>query len=139
MALYENGILVSGANKLPQMTLAEYQALPVSERPTYWERTDLNYTDILDIFYKDVPIAGVQISDYSATVNTGVDPTEYVCIGMNDYAGGGWDVNTIFRVSTGNVLKILSMRTSSYTIASGTPPIRLYFVKSSRINATPLS
>ena len=46
MALYENGILVSGANKLPQMTLAEYQALPVSERPTYWERTDLNYNNI---------------------------------------------------------------------------------------------
>lgn len=46
MALYENGILVSGANTLPQMTLAEYQALPVSERPTYWERTDLNYSNI---------------------------------------------------------------------------------------------
>lgn len=47
MALYENGILVSGANTLPQMTLAEYQALPVSERPTYWERTDLNYSDLI--------------------------------------------------------------------------------------------
>ena len=46
MALYENGILISGANTLPQMTLAEYQALPVSERPTYWERTDLNYGNI---------------------------------------------------------------------------------------------
>lgn len=46
MALYENGILISGANTLPQMTLAEYQALPVSERPTYWERTDLNYNNI---------------------------------------------------------------------------------------------
>lgn len=46
MALYQNGILISGANTLPQMTLAEYQALPVSERPTYWERTDLNYSNI---------------------------------------------------------------------------------------------
>ena len=46
MALYQNGILISGANTLPQMTLAEYQALPVSERPTYWERTDLNYNNI---------------------------------------------------------------------------------------------
>lgn len=45
MALYQNGILISGANTLPQMTLAEYQALPVSERPTYWERTDGDYTD----------------------------------------------------------------------------------------------
>ena len=46
MALYQNGTLISGANTLPQMTLAEYQALPVSERPTYWERTDLNYNNI---------------------------------------------------------------------------------------------
>lgn len=46
MALYQNGTLISGANTLPQMTLAEYQALPVSERPTYWERTDLNYGNI---------------------------------------------------------------------------------------------
>lgn len=46
MAFYENGILISGANTLPQMTLAEYQALPVSERPIYWERTDLNYSNI---------------------------------------------------------------------------------------------
>lgn len=46
MALYQNGILISGANTLPQMTLAEYQALPVSERPTYWERTDLSYNNI---------------------------------------------------------------------------------------------
>ena len=92
-----------------------------------------------DIFYKDIPIAGVQVSSYYATVNTGIDSTKYVCIGMDDYAGAGWDQNTIFRVSTGNVLKILSMRTESYTIASNAPPIRLYFVKSSRINATPLT
>ena len=46
MALYQNGTLISGANTLPQMTLAEYQALPVSDRPTYWERTDLNYNNI---------------------------------------------------------------------------------------------
>lgn len=92
-----------------------------------------------DIYYKDVAIAGVSISGYYATVNSGVDPTQYTCIGMNDVAGGGWDENMVFRVSTGNVLKILSMRTSSYTIASGTPPIRLYFVKNDRINTTPLS
>ena len=46
MALYQDGILISGANTLPKMTLAKYQALPVSERPTYWERTDLNYDSI---------------------------------------------------------------------------------------------
>ena len=46
MAYYVNGTLVSGANTLPKMTMAEYLALPVSERPTYWECTDKDYADI---------------------------------------------------------------------------------------------
>jgi len=47
MALYQDGILISGANTLPQMTLAEYNALPSDQRPTYWERTDGDYDDVL--------------------------------------------------------------------------------------------
>lgn len=47
MALYQDGILISGANTLPQMTLAEYNALPADQRPTYWERTDGDYDDVL--------------------------------------------------------------------------------------------
>jgi len=46
MAYYVNGILIGGANTLPKMTMAEYLALPVSERPTYWECTDKDYVDI---------------------------------------------------------------------------------------------
>lgn len=139
MASYLNGKRISGIRDFPAYTWDEYHALPVAQRPKVWKCTDRDYTGIPDIFYKDIPIAGVQISSYYATVNTGVDPSEYTCIGMNDYSGGGWDQNTIFRVSTGNYLKILSMRTASYTIANNAPPIRLYFVKSSRINATPLA
>lgn len=47
MALYQDGILISGANTLPKMTLAEYNALPADQRPTYWERLDGDYDDIL--------------------------------------------------------------------------------------------
>lgn len=47
MALYHNGILISGANTLPQLTLAEYNALPADQRPTYWERLDADYDDVL--------------------------------------------------------------------------------------------
>lgn len=47
MALYQDGILISGANKLPQLTLAEYNALPADQRPTYWERLDADYDDVL--------------------------------------------------------------------------------------------
>ena len=46
MALYQNGILVSGANQLPQMTMAEYLAIPASDRPTYWICTDRDYDDL---------------------------------------------------------------------------------------------
>ena len=70
MALYENGILISGANMLPQMTLAEYQALPVSERPTYWERTDLNYSNIpaIDVTYDNTQ-SGLTATDIQSAID----------------------------------------------------------------------
>ena len=70
MALYENGILISGANTLPQMTLAEYQALPVSERPTYWERTDLNYSNIpaIDVTYDNTQ-SGLTATDIQSAID----------------------------------------------------------------------
>lgn len=82
MALYENGILVSGANTLPKMTLAEYQALPVSERPTYWERTDLNYNNIpsSQVIYKNGNVEDaldnrIAVPTSSATEITSVNGT----------------------------------------------------------------
>ena len=70
MALYQNGILISGANTLPQMTLAEYQALPVSERPTYWERTDLNYSNIpaIDVTYDNTQ-SGLTATDIQSAID----------------------------------------------------------------------
>ena len=70
MALYQNGILISGANTLPQMTLAEYQALPVSERPTYWERTDLNYSNIpaSDVTYDNTQ-SGLTATDIQSAID----------------------------------------------------------------------
>ena len=47
MALYQNGVLISGANTLPKLTLAEYNALPADQKPTYWERIDADYDDVL--------------------------------------------------------------------------------------------
>lgn len=40
---------------LPEMTLAQWQALPVAERPKEWIRTDAEYTDI--------PAENVELSD----------------------------------------------------------------------------
>ena len=90
-----------------------------------------------DIFYKDIAIAGLTIADYYVYVSTGVSASEYTAIGIADVAGGGWDENLAIRLSNSNTLKLLSMRKASYTIASNTPPIRVYFVRTSRL--TPLT
>lgn len=71
MAYYVNGTLISGANALPKMTMAEYLALPVSERPTYWECTDKDYDEIsaenVSYKYLDTP------SRYDGTVDSALD------------------------------------------------------------------
>ena len=46
---------------LPEMTLAEWQALPVAERPKEWIRTDADYTDI--------PAENVEFKEIDINVN----------------------------------------------------------------------
>ena len=46
MALYENGKRISGIRDFPAYTWAEYQALPVAQRPKVWKCTDRDYTEI---------------------------------------------------------------------------------------------
>ena len=158
MAFYENGILISGANTLPQMTLAEYQALPASERPTYWERTDLNYSNIpasdvtygsgsvedaLDdakIFYKDIPIAGIQISGHYASIGTGVNLSQYEAIGMTEGPVNITEVTvSVYRGGDNQYRLMLRSTIASTTLSSSTSPIRVLFVKKSQLNPTPLS
>lgn len=98
MALYENGILISGANTLPQMTLAEYQALPVSERPTYWERTDGSYSPLpaSQVSYKNGSVedalddlnGSVKVKILTYSVTTGNANTHYFNNGTANIAKG---------------------------------------------------
>ena len=71
MAYYVNGTLISGANTLPKMTMAEYLALPADQRPTYWECTDKDYDEIsaenVSYKYLDTP------SKYDGTVDSALD------------------------------------------------------------------
>lgn len=71
MAYYVNGTLISGANTLPKMTMAEYLALPSDQRPTYWECTDKDYDEIsaenVSYKYLDTP------SQYDGTVDSALD------------------------------------------------------------------
>lgn len=46
MALYYNGILVSGNHNIPAMTWDAWNALPVGQRPQEWVCTDRDYTEI---------------------------------------------------------------------------------------------
>lgn len=71
MAYYVNGTLISGANTLPKMTMAEYLAIPSDQRPTYWECTDKDYDEIsaenVSYKYLDTP------SQYDGTVDSALD------------------------------------------------------------------
>ena len=115
MALYENGILISGANTLPQMTLAEYQALPVSERPTYWERTDLNYNNIpaSDVTYGSGSVEdalddlfGIPIKQFTIASNETITLSNVFCVMLrtSGVAGG---------------IHIINMGWGSYSYALG--------------------
>jgi len=83
MALYQDGILISGANTLPKMTLAEYNALPADQRPTYWERLDGDYDDVL------APKTDI------ATVESGTTASRAYSVGELVYVSG-----TLYRVKT---------------------------------------
>ena len=83
MALYQDGILISGANTLPKMTLAEYNALPADQRPTYWERLDADYDDVL-----------ADKADI-ATIESGTTASRAYGIGELVYVSG-----TLYRVKT---------------------------------------
>ena len=43
MSFYQNGILISGVNTLPELTRAQYEALPADKRPEYWVCLDEEY------------------------------------------------------------------------------------------------
>ena len=83
MALYQDGILISGANTLPKFTLAEYNALPADKRPTYWERIDGDYDDIL-----------AEKTDI-ANVESGTTASRAYSVGELVYVSG-----TLYRVKT---------------------------------------
>lgn len=136
MASYLNGKRISGIRDFPAYTWAEYQALPVAQRPKVWKCTDRDYTEIPDIFYKDVAIAGKTLSNYYVAFDMGVDPATYQAIGFASVSGA-WDTGLTVEVSTDNYMKLRSARTASYTVASNIKPIRVYFVKVARL--TPLT
>ena len=46
MALYQNGILISGRHDLPAMDYDVWDALPAAQKPQEWVCTDRNYTQI---------------------------------------------------------------------------------------------
>ena len=115
MALYENGILISGANTLPQMTLAEYQALPVSDRPTYWERTDLNYGNIpaSDVTYGSGSVEDALDGITAHTLGSAVDLAGYSS--SNKYVCPSDGYVTVFVTGSGTAIANLGSNLISCT------------------------
>lgn len=139
MALYGNGKRISGIRDFPAYTWDEYHALPVAQRPKVWKCTDRDYTEIPDVFYKNVAIGGTVITNYYAVIDTGVLAADYLPITILE--GGNWDEKCIFslRMGTTNILLYIKCTTSSYTIPTSRSPVQILFVKKDRLNATPIS
>ena len=126
MALYQNGILISGANTLPQMTLAEYQALPVSERPTYWERTDLNYGNIpaSDVTYGSGSVEdaldGFIVENKTVWSNLTLAANSSTAVQTSDISKSGYTpigiVGYSFDGSNGNCLSYSKLTVSGNTL-----------------------
>lgn len=83
MALYQDGILVSGANTLPKLTQAQYDALPAELKPEYWVCLDKDYDDIL-----------AEKSDIG-NVESGTTASRAYSVGELVYVSG-----TLYRVKT---------------------------------------
>ena len=128
MALYENGKRISGIRDFPAYTWAEYHALPAAQRPKVWKCTDRDYTEIPDVFYKDIDVSGTVCSNYYGIVNTGIARADYLAISFAELKP--WDENVTYSIGggTNNALLIRS-KNSSYTI-SANKVVRVFFVKS---------
>jgi len=73
MALYRNKVLVSGIRDYPAMTWADYQALPVAQRPKKWICTDRDYTAIPGDTLAD--LTGLNVADNTAYVISALTTT----------------------------------------------------------------
>ncbi len=62
MAFYGNGKRISGIRDFPAYTWAEYQALPVAQRPKVWKCTDRDYTEIPPETGSVTPESGITFS-----------------------------------------------------------------------------
>lgn len=132
---------------LPEMTLAQWLALPVAERPKEWIRTDAEYTDIpaenvsygsgsvkdaldgLKVKKLSVPVAGTVISGYYAQVNINLDYSLYQPIGLCE--GANWDEKIMYSIGDYGrhyVLLLKSFNNSSYTLPSSRSDVIVLYV-----------
>lgn len=119
----------------------------ISTTPASYPSANVTYgsgsvEDALDdskIFYKDIPIAGVQISNYYASVATGVVTSQYEAIGMTEGPVNITEVTvSVYRGSDNQYRLMLRSTIAATTLSSATSPIRVLFVKKSQVNPTPL-
>lgn len=90
-----------------------------SRRP--WIRLVNNEIDNLFVEF-EVPIAGKEISNYYASVNTNIDTSTYYPISIKDGYGNWNEFCTYHLYGNGQVIDIRCIK-SSYTIPSATKPL----------------
>ena len=108
---------------------------------TYGSGSVEDALDNAKIFYKDVAVAGASISSYGGAVSTGVNVGQYEAIGFTEGAASSSEISVSVYRAADSTYKI-SIRTrnmASGTVPSYVSPIRVFFVKKSQVNPTPLS
>lgn len=112
-----------------------------SSNVTYGSGSVEDALDDAKIFYKDVVVAGASISSYGGSVSTGVNTGQYEAIGFIEGSSSSSEISVSVYRGADSIFKI-NIRTRSMasgTVPSYVSPIRVFFVKKSQINLTPLS
>jgi len=116
MALYRNKVLVSGIRDYPAMTWAEYQALPVAQRPKKWICTDRDYTEIPpEEILSSATTITANGTNTSIPLTESLDGDHIYTIKYKDFQGYG---NAVTFVPNPTTAKVLIQTLYTHTTAS---------------------
>lgn len=127
MSFYQNGILISGVNTLPELTRAQYEALPADKRPEYWVCLDEEYEPSTadeitfdntgtDLVSEEVESA---IKEVNAKLVVKADKTDIATVESGTTASRAYSVGELVYVS-GTLYRVKTAIASGATFTVGT-------------------
>lgn len=123
MSFYQNGILISGVNTLPELTRAQYEALPADKRPEYWVCLDEEYEPSAKQITYDNKTSGATATNVQDAIDETFAEieTKEDAIPFNTFSitASNWTANSDTSTST-DYPYVYSVTTDKYT-ADSTP------------------